>query len=399
MKKRCMTAAAAVLLFFITVFWPQDAGCLTGALTIRPLLGWDGSAQISRLELASILYRRGVDMERSGNLADAVRYWYCAYNMDDGSGIISGRLLNGLKMLARISGQRYREALFDLQYGRLERAKDGFRISEDILDGIAPAGADLQIDIEKTAAVKRVKQKSDVWLRLEKINEVEELVAAGDTGGALIKLDALAEEYPKDPEIKNIGSRLNGSEKESNNDSAVEREKADLANGEWLNYLGFKESGDIISARGAIMAIKKIYGNGGKKPTFLDGLEEEAVRIEEMAEGLAADRMKNISEKLDGLSSVEDLDKRLGILLGLYDDLNSMLSDMEGLGSAVGLKGKVVGEIGKNSRIFLAKASTLKRLEGCAMAVPEYRRLVDILGHPELGSYQAATEELHACEK
>lgn len=129
-------AALTMFIMFTMVLWRVEGRC--GSLAMKPLLGEDTLAEESRGKLAGLLYQRGVETERSGNLADALRHWLNAYNIDTQKKIITDRFIGAYEILLRAVNGRYREALFDLQYGRVDRAMTGLKGAYELLDNIDP---------------------------------------------------------------------------------------------------------------------------------------------------------------------------------------------------------------------------------------------------------------------
>lgn len=243
-------------------------------------------------------------------------------------------------------------------------------------------------------------KSAEIWIKLDRLNEVEGLIADGKTHEARIVLDALLEQYPDYKEAGELHKKLNNRGEVGAGDAAGgKRKKADLANELWLDFLRLKSAGKIAEARANILAINDLYKDEGVRPAFLADIDREAAEVEEKVETSLKDQFINTEDRLSGLSGLKDSEERLAESVKLYGILCSILSENKGLVRAVSLREKVLRELKKSARIIFAKAETMKGLEGCELARPVFQKLLGILNYPELDYYQLTKRELGYCDE
>lgn len=129
----CMSLITIFLLFFVT-----EGQCRSRPTMIKPLIKSDVLAQPSRVELARLLYQKGVEVETAGNSARALRLWLNAYNLNSRNEVILERLQKVYEYIIRVANKKYQEGFLDLQYGRVVRAGNDLQAAHDILGGVDP---------------------------------------------------------------------------------------------------------------------------------------------------------------------------------------------------------------------------------------------------------------------
>ena len=103
---------------------------------IKPILDQSLLAIESRKILADLLYKEGVRLERSGNLAAAVRTWLNGYNVGVSQENLRIRLLKTYGVLRRAVKLKYFEGLLDIKIGRKVRAEFNLKYAQRILFGL-----------------------------------------------------------------------------------------------------------------------------------------------------------------------------------------------------------------------------------------------------------------------
>lgn len=250
------------------------------------------------------------------------------------------------------------------------------------------------LQIEKRNPAK----ESDIWLQLESLNKVEELLVEGKRDEARIILEGFLEEYPDNSQAKDLYLRLreeDGLKAEGGNQSRL---KGDRANEYWIKFQEYKKRGELAEARKMILKIEELYRGDGLRPAFLAGLDDEYSQIEKETKFIVSGDLAGIESRMKRALKANDSEKSLKMLIELYDELEKMLSKYEGIKSALVLREKILAEVNKSARILFAKAKMLKELEGCQFAIGKYRSLLEMLSFSELDFYKKTKLEIDNCE-
>lgn len=247
------------------------------------------------------------------------------------------------------------------------------------------------LDLEKADN----RRNSDVWARLDRLSQVEELLMKGDLFQAILEVEALLEEYPDYDLAKDLKARLDSQKKVGEAQGLQKR--ADEANDLWRKYNEHKNAGEYSSARKDLLSIRTLYNEEGAGGSLANDLKKEMLSIEERLDNSLSPKFSKIRSDIKAASKIESSEDRLKTIIKIHETISRILGTNAGLPSAILLEQDILKELDKAARLILAKAITLKQLDGCEPALPILNNLKNILNHPALRLYGVVSEEISNC--
>lgn len=259
----------------------------------------------------------------------------------------------------------------------------------------------LNMTVSYASEIDHKKQDNDdlIWVKLEKLSRAQELINIGDNNKAKIVLEGMMEKYPDYEEAESLYEKLKNEETASlSTPYDSDRKIADLANGYWQEYKKFKSSGELGKAYKEIQKINALYDGSDSKPLFLSGLEAEVENLKLKIDFLIGSKIRAVQGELKTIGQIEDAGQRLTKTVGVYESVQNLLKNYEGLKKVKQLNSRIVDLVNKSARVVFAKHMVSKRLEGCDGAEGGLEEMLKILKFPEFDYYKEVEKEIAKCE-
>jgi hypothetical protein len=250
-----------------------------------------------------------------------------------------------------------------------------------------------------TTEMKQKNKSADVWLKMEKLGEAEDLIVKGENRKALIILEGLLERHENYSEARELYEKVSGLLKTEHDEGVVKTDaKIDLADKYWAEYQEYEEKGNLAMARKKAILIESLFKAGDIKPAFLAEFKKRSENVKSKINFILGSFLSTVKGRIHAAKFAKNSEEKVELLVKAYKSLIEMSLQYPDFESVDILKVELLSELNRASRVLFAKAKTIWSLEGCSAALNEYRSLLKTLSVQELEFYKRTEQEIRRCE-
>lgn len=363
-----------------------------GELLPKKIIGWNGIALKGRTALAELLYAEGEKIISQGDLFRGLNLWGYGLGLDGANTSISARLPYEYD---RFVGRRetiYRNLLYDIYYGRAGRVNSGAN---------EKTGSIIEILGDETPSAESPNDFSsdELWGRLDKFMEAEDLYKGGQVAAAKMVVDSMLELDPSNEWALSLLHELESTIQDETGTVATDVKKAEIMQKGWNKYLELKKGGQIVGAWGELASLEDTPGLLEGRGGFAAQIGEERSSLTEIVGRQIRGELSAFESKIGEAVKIVGSLERLKILIGHYREFLARYQRLWEHPMVTEVKEKIISEIEKAGRVSFFRAEAVKNISGCKEALSIFRGLILDAAGGEFGYYKKAMEEVLYCEK